>query len=115
MIQLIEPPKVPITEWSIKFLQGMLNRMGMSFFKYGSIKAAYPHKVDAIKSLKLRLNKYEKTGNTEYLIDVANFAMIEFTLPKHPDAHFKPEDSRASPGRYFHGEIDPSKRSNEEI
>lgn len=32
-------------------------------------------------------------------MDVANFAMIEFMLPRHPDAHYRPTDSHESPGR----------------
>jgi len=32
------------------------------------------------------------------LADVANFAMIEFMYPQHPNAYFKPTDSNESPG-----------------
>ena len=79
------------SEVSRPFLQGMADRMATSFHKYGPITQAYPKDLDAIASLKYRLEKYEETGNTEWLIDVANFAMIEFMLPHHPDAHFDPE------------------------
>jgi len=90
---------VPETEFSDHFLEGMLNRMTVSFFKYGPVAKAYPHDVDAIESLKKRLTKYMETGNTEWLMDVANFAMIEFMRPRHPDAHYDPQDSDTSPGR----------------
>ena len=103
---------VPNTEYSVEFLQGMVDRMGMSFFKYGAIALAYPNRVDAMKSLQLRLEKYEKTGNREHLIDAANYLMIEFMRPRHPDAHFHAEDSKASPGRVWDGEVDPSQRTN---
>lgn len=99
-------------EYSIKFLQGMLNRMFVSFFKYGKVRQAYPSKVNAIDSLRLRLHKYEVTGNTEYLMDVANFAMIEFMYPAHPQAHFEATDSDKSPGRVWKGESKASKRGN---
>lgn len=89
----------PGSEFSTKFLDGMLSRMAMSFFKYGKIADAYPGKVNAIESLKLRLDKYAETGNTEYLMDAANFAMIEFMRPSHPGAHYTPTDSDGSPGR----------------
>lgn len=105
-------PGVPASEFSPEFVQGMANRMSMSFFKYGLVEAAYPKLVDAIASLKTRLEKYEQTGNLEYLMDVGNFAMIEFMRPRHEKAHFKPEDSGASPGRKWIGEVDPSQRSN---
>lgn len=87
------------TEFSEDFTTGMKNRMLVSFHKYGPVKQGYPHRVDAIESLRLRLQKYQETGNTEYLMDVANFAMIEFMLPRHPNAYFKAEDSDKSPGR----------------
>jgi len=73
--------------------------MAMSFFKYGPVREAYPHKVSAIESLRRRLDRYEQSGNTEWLIDVANFAMIEFMYPSHPQAHFRPTDAAESPGR----------------
>ncbi len=87
------------TEFSDEFIKNMKNRMLVSYYKYGPIKGGYPHRVDAIASLQLRLQKHQETGNTEYLIDAANFAMIEFMLPRHPSAHFQPPDSDGSPGR----------------
>src|ERR1039457_6540535 len=77
------------TEFSEEFTQGMRDRMVVSYYKYGPIIDAYPNKVNAIESLKLRLDKYAETGNTEYLMDVGNFAMIEFILPKHKKAFYK--------------------------
>jgi hypothetical protein len=100
------------SEISNQFIQGMLDRMCVSRFKYGPVKEAYPHKVSAISSLETRIALYKQTGNTEYLMDAANFAMIEFMLPGHPKAHFKPTDSNESPGRVWHGEVDSSQRSN---
>lgn len=87
------------SEVSREFLQGMADRMAVSFHKYGPIVQAYPADVDAIRSLQQRLEKYAETGNTEFLMDVANFAMIEFMLPRHPAAHYRPTDSNESPGR----------------
>lgn len=109
------PDSVPSSEISAEFIQGMANRMAMSYFKYGKVADAYPRKVDALRSMQVRLDKYAATGNTEHLIDAANYLMIEFMHPKHVDAHFTPEDSKASPGRVFHGEIDRSHRGNHDI
>ncbi len=105
----------PDSEFCPDFVVGMAKRMAMSFYKYGKVADGYPKKVDAIKSLLARLEKYERTGNTEYLMDAANFAMIEFMHPKHPEAHFEPTDSSGSPGRAFHGEINRSQRGNKEL
>ena len=77
----------------------MSNRMEVSFHKYGAASNAYPEKVDALDSLNQRIQKYLETHNTEYLIDVANFAMIEFMHPRFCDAKFTPTDSDGSPGR----------------
>lgn len=89
----------PSSEFSKKFIQGMVNRMGVSFHKYGYIKDGFPEKADAVASLEQRLERYKQDGNTEWLMDVANFAMIEFMHPSHPEAHYDPQDSDTSPGR----------------
>ena len=109
------PATVPGTEFSEKFVQGMADRMAVSFFKYGPVAEAYPNKVNAIESLEKRLKKYKETGNAEWLMDVGNFAMIEFQHPAHPKAHFRSTDSNESIGRSWHGEIDPTQRKNAEF
>lgn len=96
---ILELRALPESEFNIDFLQGMLDRMTVSYFKYGKVVDAYPHDISAIDSLKKRLDTYAETGNTEFLIDAANFAMIEFMRPSHPEAHFTPTDSDQSPGR----------------
>jgi hypothetical protein len=87
------------TQVSDQFISGMVARMEMSYFKYGDVAEAYPHKIDAIASLHQRLAKYEATGNTEFLIDAANFCMIEFMFPRKEGAFFQATDSDQSPGR----------------
>lgn len=89
----------PASEFSREFVQGMIDRMAVSYHKYGAVREAYPDKVDAIRSLQHRLDCYARTGNTEFLMDAANFAMIEFMHPSHPEAHYRPTDSSDSPGR----------------
>jgi hypothetical protein len=116
----------PETEFSTTFAQGMADRMAVSFFKYGLVAEAYPKKVNAIESLKTRLDLYLNggevkgvnigAGNTEYLMDVANFAMIEFMHPKHPKAFFKPTDSNGSPGRNWNdGEVTDAPHGEEQL
>lgn len=106
------PANVPSSEFSEEFLLGMVDRMAMSYYKYGPVANGFPKQVDAIGTLKDKLKAYENTGNTEWLMDVANYAMIEFMHPRHPKAHFRPTDSRESNGRRWHGEIDPLKDRN---
>lgn len=95
------PKGIPETEFSEAFTQGCVDRMGVSYCKYGAVADAYPDKVDAIASLRKRLERYEETGNTEWLMDVANFAMIEFMRPRSGRAHFRATDSAESPGRVW--------------
>ena len=82
------------TEYSTKFDDIRKKMMIMSYYKYGPVKDDYSKYkcINAIESLKLRLEAYEKSGNTEYLADIANFAMIEFMYPQHPNAKYIPTD-----------------------
>ncbi len=92
-------PSCDDSEYSEQFLQGMLNRMAVSFHKYGPVAAAYPDRVNALASLQQRIDAYQATGNTEFLMDVANFAMIEYMHPSVEGAFFQATDSDQSPGR----------------
>lgn len=107
------------------FFQKMSNAMSVSFHKYGPVKKGYQVErgvdgsvkgdVDAVRSLEKRLALYKETGNTEWLVDVANFAMIEFTFPRHPDAHYRPTDADESPGRTRIDGRDAGQRHNLDI
>jgi hypothetical protein len=106
----------PESEYSLQFIQGMIDRMRMSYFKYGAVRDAYPHKVNALESMQKRLDKYMDTGNLEWLIDMANFCMIEFMASSHPSAHFKPTDSHESPGRAaYDTNFDMTSADNKEL
>lgn len=85
------------SEYSERFDEIRKNMMIVSYYKYGAIKDNYKiyKTIDAIKSLEIRLEKYKETGNTEFLADIANFAMIEFMYPQHPTADYKATDSGA--------------------
>jgi len=85
------------TEYSKGFDELRQKMMAMSFYKYGPVSENYKKEktIDAIGSLQKRLQKYIDTGNTEFLADVANFAMIEYMYPQHSKAHYKPTDSGA--------------------
>lgn len=99
------------SEFSEEFVSRMRNAMEVSFHKYGPVKEAYPHKVDAIASLERRLKLYKETGNADYLTDIANFAMIESMLPAHPLHHYKPTDG--GEGRKWQGGGPTTERKND--
>ena len=85
------------TEYCDNFDELRKNRMVVSFHKYGPVNMNYGQRlVSAIDNLEKRLELYKETGNIEYLCDVANFAMIEFMYPQHPNRHFN--DRSESPG-----------------
>lgn len=88
----------PQTQYSIPFMQGMVNRMLTSYHKYGHIADA-AELTDFTKQIIIRLEKYLETGNTEWLMDVANYAMMEYMHPSHEDAHFRATGADESPGR----------------
>ena len=46
----------------------------------------------------LRKNRIRVSFHTEYLCDLANYAMFEFMYPQHPKGHFRATDSRESAG-----------------
>jgi hypothetical protein len=100
------------SEYSERFWELMRNRMQMSFAKYGPVASAFPDKVNAMHSLLDRIRQYEATGNTEFMVDAANFAMIEFMRPSHKKAHFEATDSKASPGRRWRDKKQPTQQDN---
>ena len=85
-------------DWSKEFINLMQNRIIVSHYKYGWMSQTYPELAKAIDSAEERLRLYRETGNTEWLVDLANFAMIEFMHPSHPQAHFRATGSDESPG-----------------
>jgi hypothetical protein len=91
------PEQILSKDYSIRFDDIRKHMMVVSHYKYGWLSECYKEykTIDAIKSLELRVQKYLETGNTEFLADVANFAMIEFMYPQHPNAHFKSTDNGA--------------------
>lgn len=107
--------RAPASEFSQEFVSAMEKAMLVSFYKYGSAEDAFPAKVDALESAQERVDKYLETGNKEYLIDAANFFMLEFMYPSHPRAHYTPTDSDQSPGRVDRNTGESTQKSNAEL
>lgn len=85
-------------EYSTEFDKLRKSRVEVSYFKYGPARDNFGSgRVDAIGSLELCLEKFKKTGNTEYLLDVANYAMFRYMYPL-PGEYFKATDSSESAG-----------------
>lgn len=87
-------------QFSEDFVRKMKARVFVGYHRYGQSKQyAIENKYDILETIKKRLEKYRETGNKEHLVDAANFIMIEYMYPQHPDAHFESIE-----------EEDPSKR-----
>lgn len=85
-------------EYCEEFDRKRKNAILVSFHKYGPSKENFQKgMVDAIGSLKLNLEKFEATHNTEYLVDVANYAMFRFMYPMEGES-YRPTDSDQSAG-----------------
>ena len=85
-------------DFSEEFVTKMKNAIEMSYYKYGHASKTYPELAQAYKCIRERLGLYESTHNTEYLVDIANFAMLEFMYPAFSDSSYSPKDSNGSPG-----------------
>ena len=85
-------------DFSEEFVNKMRNAIEMSHYKYGWMSDTYPELAQAVKCIQERLDLYNKTHNKEYLVDIANFAMIEFKHPSYDDSKYEPGDSDKSPG-----------------
>jgi len=97
---MTETERILSTEYSEEFDQLRKNRMQFSFYKYGKLADNYgqdkPFSAD--KSIDKYLAKFRETGNLEFLLDVANFCMIEFMLPSDANFYFHQTESGESPG-----------------
>lgn len=85
-------------DFSEAFIEKMRNAIETSHYKYGWANKTYPELAQAYKCIRERLDKYVETHNKDFLVDVANFAMLEFLYPAFPDAKYTPGDSDQSPG-----------------
>lgn len=92
------------------FIQMMLNRMCFGWFRYERqpyIGNSLRHR-QGVNRIKEKLKAYERTGNQEFLADIANYAMIEFMSPSHPKAHLESADQgrQERPTAWYRNRVD---------
>lgn len=100
---LFEPPRRPSlaeleeTEWSKEFERLMRNRMLMGALRYGRLedKRKKGAKWNLLEPIQTKVKLYEETGNTEYLVDAANYCLLAFECDNHPLKHFKALDDHS--------------------
>ena len=86
------------TDYSEEFDKKRKALIQQSYFKYGKASRNFATgNVDAIGSLEKCLVKFKETGNTEYLCDIANYAMFRFMFPQNGE-YFRHTDSDDSAG-----------------
>jgi len=87
------------TEWSPEFIQGMRNRLVFGAIRYGKMgHGSIPHgkpEYDRVASIRARLDRFEKSGNAEWLFDIANMALLIYEEHVHPNFHFDHVDGDA--------------------
>ena len=85
-------------DFSEGFVTKMKNAIETSHYKYGWASKTYPELAQAYKCIEERLEAYKRSHNKDYLVDIANFAMLEFMYPSFTDAAYKPTDDDKSVG-----------------
>lgn len=87
-----------MNDYSLEFDRLRKNRVEVSTYKYGpSQKNIGEGRVDALKTAELCLEAFKKDGNTEHLVDAANYLMFRFMYPM-PGEEFRATGSSESVG-----------------
>ena len=69
-------------DYSLEFDRLRQNRVEVSAHKYGPARKNFGEgRVDALKTAELCLDAFKKDGNTEHLVDAANYLMFRFMYP----------------------------------
>jgi hypothetical protein len=61
----------------------MINRLAFGHYRYGEPKKSKKY----FTRLKLELKEYDKTGNGEHLLNIANYCALEYIEPEHSKFH----------------------------
>lgn len=92
------PDEILSREFSDDFVTKMRNRVIQGYMKYGPCRQSLLN-LDFRETVKLRLDAFERTGNTEFLVDAANFLMFAYMHPEtvHSEGHFRATSTEESP------------------
>ena len=80
------------------FYELRMNRKIMANFRYNDGEALTQFgdltksNYDRIRAIRSKCDEYDKTGNLELMVDIGNYAEIEFVESRHPLKHFKAQD-----------------------
>ena len=86
------------SNYSFEFDKLRQKRVEVSTYKYGSARENFGEgRVDALNTAILCIEKFKKSGNTEYLLDAANYLMFRYMYPMDGEV-FKTTGSDESAG-----------------
>lgn len=82
------------SERCLLFERMRADRKVIGFERYG--KLGYHEKPvwDRVARIKELICEYERTGNMETLVDIANLSELEFSESVNPNAHFNAKDDK---------------------
>ena len=80
------------TEWDDQFVTLMRNRKIAAAIRYGLRRDRQAKPYDLITAIEKHLAAYLLDSNTEHMVDIANYALEEFSY--HPD-RFNPTDEHS--------------------
>lgn len=67
------------------FIEHMTNAMIMSAFKYGKVNEYASNA--ALDKMQQELSMFIEDGNTEHMVNIANYAMIRYMFPKEGESY----------------------------
>ncbi len=89
---------LPNSEYSEVFDLLRKNWVAVSMYKYGSARDNFGGgRVDALATAQRCIDAFHDDGNTEHLVDAANYLMFRYMYP-YEGEYFKATDSNGSVG-----------------
>ncbi len=85
----LDMEEVRRSQWSDRFAELMHNRLVMGLFRYGPLGGSGLSIEQRMEDARMRLRKFEETGNKEYLVDAANACLCTFV---ENEGHFRAVD-----------------------
>ncbi len=82
------------SEWCHEFEELRRNRLILGAMRYGLLSASDKWQYDLWAGLQAKLTTYADTGNLEAVVDAANYLMLIYMHPQHPNAHWRAEDDQ---------------------
>lgn len=80
------------SEWCEEFEQLMRNRLIMGAIRYGKLNEQDKPTYERAKTMAKKVALYVETKNKEVLVDLANYAMIEYIEPTEEGTYFAATD-----------------------